>query len=136
MKGINRINNAILLHTLLYLSFGDFACAFKAIPNRPHAYQLRTYKHTTTELTEMIKVKFFPPEFTFSNADDLVKTELLPHPVLLDYHYRLAEIFSETEIGAPIVEGIDRSIERDDDYLTTDGLSCLNGVLIFINLFF
>lgn len=96
---INHVFNGLTMEAPLHSSFGSFRLAFKRT-DILHTYQCMTYSdfptrnHMYLPENDIIKLK------QALGAEDLP----LPNPVLIDCHYRLAEILNASGMGERIDE--------------------------------
>ncbi|CDM29134.1 hypothetical protein DTO012A7_1029 [Penicillium roqueforti] len=122
---INEIENGLTLHHSIHRAFGRFRCAFEPIANAPHTYNFVTFKRFPTEMNP-----FLPHQVTFVDASQPESESRLPHPVLLDYHYRLAKFFHASGMGEVIDKTLDRLKElKTGSVLARDGTTDLGSLL-------
>lgn len=73
---------------------------------------------------------FLPHQVTFVDASQPESESRLPHPVLLDYHYRLAKFFHASGMGEVIDKTLDRLKElKTGSVLARDGTTDLGSLL-------
>ncbi|OOF90161.1 hypothetical protein ASPCADRAFT_10910 [Aspergillus carbonarius ITEM 5010] len=103
---INSPENGLSLTVLLHSAFGNFRIAFKETDIK-HQYEVKSYGYLNYYERQMIPSNRL---VTFRQAEGH-KDIPLPDPVLLDCHYRIAEILHATGLA----EVIDRDFDRWDE---------------------
>ncbi|KAJ5727036.1 hypothetical protein N7493_006063 [Penicillium malachiteum] len=103
---INEVENSLTLLNSINREFGEFRCALESIPDTPHTYKFVTFKDFPLELKSSLS-----GQVKFKDTDQPTSQAGLPHPVLLDCHYRLAKIFYESGMIDVIDEDI-RDLEE------------------------
>ncbi|KAK2788760.1 hypothetical protein FQN52_006516 [Onygenales sp. PD_12] len=126
VKNINSLSNGISLRYDIHLQFGEFSIAFKPT-DTDNVYELKVFPSYPTGLRPTLPEG--PVEFT--TAEDAQDLEL-PSAVLLDCHYRLAEILNASGMGE-IIERYQEEWERLKEYangsLRHDGGTDLEQIL-------
>ncbi|KAJ5661686.1 uncharacterized protein N7477_009302 [Penicillium maclennaniae] len=126
---INEIETGLTLHNSIHRAFGRFRCAFEPIANAPHTYNFVTFKRFPTEMKP-----FLPHQVTFVDASQPESESCLPHPVLLDCHYRLAKFFHASGMGVVIDKTLDHLKEiKTGSFLPRDGTNDLGSLLRYGN---
>ncbi|KAJ5618482.1 hypothetical protein N7528_006593 [Penicillium herquei] len=98
---INEIENGLTLLSAINREFGEFRCAFESIPGTPHTHKFVTFEGFPVELKSSLRV---PKQVKFKDTGRPTSQAGLPHPVLLDCHYRLAKILHESGMTKVIDE--------------------------------
>ncbi|KAJ5715596.1 uncharacterized protein N7483_012777 [Penicillium malachiteum] len=88
---INEIQNGLTLLSSIHRPFSDFQCAFEPITDTPHTYKFVTFEGFPAETKASLRN--LPQQINFVTGSPPTPEDRLPHPVLLDCHYRLANIF-------------------------------------------
>ncbi|KAJ9292394.1 hypothetical protein DTO021C3_287 [Paecilomyces variotii] len=117
IENINHRSNGITLRDDVHKSFGNFAFSF--VPTEtPHIYDLKTYRraisgHVKREIAKVGRVTLQQA----NGAEDVP----LPSAVLLDCHWRVAEILNASGMG----EEFDRHWREWEDIKMSTGDDCL-----------
>ncbi|KAJ5690917.1 hypothetical protein N7488_012484 [Penicillium malachiteum] len=88
---LNEIENGFTVLSSINREFGEFRCAFELIPGTPHTYKFVVFEGFPVELKSSL-----PRQVKFKDTGRPTSQAGLPHPVLLDCHYRLAKILHES----------------------------------------
>ncbi|KAJ6023718.1 hypothetical protein N7540_004515 [Penicillium herquei] len=112
---ISEIQNGITLLESIHRQFSDFQCAFEPIPDIPHTYNFVTFEDFPVEMKPDL-----PQRVSFVDTFRPTSEDRLPHPVLLECHYRLARIFHASGMN----EAIDKTLRDLEELKAGSVLAC------------
>ncbi|KAJ9217810.1 hypothetical protein DTO166G4_614 [Paecilomyces variotii] len=129
ITNINDRSNGFCLRRDMHTAFGSFGIAFEPT-NTPNVYNLKSYRRARA--TRVRKLIANMGQITLQAADGAGDIPM-PNPVLLDCHWRVAEILNASGMGEEIDEYI-RELEAikmsmGDGSLNEDGSSDLSRYL-------